>query len=146
MIRKFLWYGLLTFLLILLGTPSSQAQLNKNPDAWINNPLGVKPLYLHFGRGAMYLSALTGIAYYLTRKNKEIEDKRLSFYFENGTMWSYKYPHTIVPETNLGVNYKVNKWLAYGADIGVYFPRDDFNQSTGLSMLRVYNKMYFVDN
>jgi opacity protein-like surface antigen len=146
MMRKYLWYILLTSLLILLGTPSSQAQLSNNPDAWINNPLGVKPLYLHFGRGALYLSALTGIAYYVTRKNKELEDKRLSFYFENGTMFSYKYPNTIIPESNVGVNYKVTKWLAYGADMGIYFPRDNFNQATGLSMLRIYNKMYFVDN
>ena len=147
MIKKHICWILLTVSLMLLSAPTCEAQLNKNnPGAWINNPLGVKPLYLHFGRGAMYLSALTGIAYYINRKNKEIEDKRLSFYFENGTMFSYKYPNTIIPETNVGVNYKVTKWLAYGADMGIYFPRDNFNQATGLSMLRIYNKMYLFDN
>ncbi len=146
MIRKYLGNILMTGLLILLGIPSSQAQLTRNNEnAFINNPLG-SPFNLHLGAGVVYLSAFTGVAYFLTRKNKEIEDKRLSFYFESGLNYSYEFQNTIIPETNLGVNFKVTKWLAYGADIGIYSPRDDFNQATGLSMLRIFNKFYFVDN
>ena len=136
----------LIFVLCLCTCPKhSFAQLSSNPDARINNPLGFSPLYLHLGRGALYVSLLTGAAYYVNRKNKEIEDKRLSFYLESGTMWSYEYPFTLIPETNLGFNFKVVKWLSYGADVGVYHPRDEFNQSTGLSMLRVFNRFYFRD-
>ncbi len=141
---KFIFFITL-ILSTLVGVQTSSAQLSKNPSARINNPLGVGPLYLHLGRGAMYLSALTGVAYYLNRKNKEVEDKRLSFYLENGTMWGYKYPLTVIPETNLGVNFKVTKWLSYGADMGVYFPKDEYNQSSGFSMLRVFNRFYFRD-
>jgi len=135
---------LLVFIL-LFQIPNSFSQLSSNPDARINNPLGFSPVYLHLGRGALYLSALTGAAYYINRANKEIEDKRLSFYFENGTNWGYEHPFTFVPETSLGFNYKVLKWLSYGADLGVYYPKDDFNRSTGLSMLRVFNRFYFAD-
>jgi len=134
-------------MLLCLSTcpQSSYAQLSKNPKARINNPLGFTPLVLHFGRGAGYLALVTGAAYFINKKNKEVEDKRLSFYLESGTMWSYEFPYTLIPETNLGVNYKVLKWLSYGADMGIYHPRDDFNQSTGLSMLRIFNRFYFKD-
>lgn len=136
----------LVFVMCFCAIPKdSFAQLSSNPDARINNPLGFGPLYLHLGRGALYVSLLTGAAYYINRKNKEVDDKRLSFYLESGTMWSYEFPNTLIPETNLGFNYKVLKWLSYGADVGVYHPRDDFNQSTGLSMLRVFNRFYFRD-
>lgn len=147
MIYKSSFLIFLTFVMCMLVCPqTSNAQLSKDPSARINNPLGFGPLYLHLGRGALYVSLLTGAAYYVNRKNKEIEDKRLSFYLESGTMWSYDYPFTLIPETNLGFNYKVLKWLSYGADAGVYHPRDEFNQSTGLSMLRVFNRFYFRDS
>lgn len=136
---------ILSVLLLLFQVPECTAQLSSDPGARINNPLGGRPFRLHLGRGAVVLSALTGVAYFINKKNKDLEDKRLSFYLENGVMYGYKFPFTIIPETNLGVNYKVTKWLAYGADIGVYTPRDEFNQSTGISMLRVYNKFYLRD-
>jgi len=136
---------ILSILLFLFQVPECNAQLSSDPGARINNPLGGAPLRLHLGRGAVVLSALTGVAYFINKKNKDLEDKRLSFYLENGVMYGYEFPFSIIPETNLGVNYKVTKWLAYGADVGIYTPRDDFNQSTGLSMLRVYNKFYFRD-
>ena len=136
---------IITILSFLILPQHSHAQLRKNPEARINNPLGFSPLNLHLGRGAMYVSALTGVAYFLNKKNKEVEDKRLSFYLENGTMWGYRHPATVIPETNLGFNFKVLKWLSYGADMGVYFPKDEFNQSSGFSMLRIFNRFYFRD-
>ncbi len=136
---------LMVFMCIFASPENSFAQLSSNPRARINNPLGFSPLVLHFGRGAGYLAILTGAAYFINKKNKEIEDKRLSLYLESGTMWSYEYPNTLIPETNLGVNYKVLKWLSYGADMGIYHPRDEFNQSTGLSMLRIFQRFYFRD-
>ncbi len=144
--RKSSFLVSLVFVVCFFTSPTSSiAQLSKNPDARINNPLGFTPLNLHFGRGAMYVSILTGGAYFINKKNKELTDKRLSFYLESGTMWSYEYPFTTIPETNLGINFKVLKWLSYGADVGVYHPRDEFNRSTGWSMLRIFNRFYFRD-
>ena len=146
MMLKKCFFIFLVFVLGIFTYPkSAMAQLSNNPKARINNPLGFDPLNLHVGRGAMYVSLLTGAAYFINKKNKEVEDKRLSFYFESGTMWSYEFPYTLIPETNLGVNYKVLKWLGYGADVGIYNPRDEFNRSTGFSMLRIFNRFYFRD-
>lgn len=139
---------LLSLFLVLVfctGPNSCFAQLTTDSSRRINNPLGFAPVRLHLGVGVLYLSTLTGIAFYLDRKNKEIDDKRLSFYFESGTNWSYKFPFTTIPETSLGFNYKVLKWLSYGADVGVYHPRDEFNRASGLSMLRIFNRFYLRD-
>ena len=136
----------LILMLIFCSYPKDGfGQITRDRGDRINNPLGFEPVNLHLGVGALYFGVLTGAAYIIDRKNKEVDDKRLSFYLESGTNWSYRFPFPLIPETSLGVNYKVLKWLSYGADVGIYNVRDEVNQSTGLSLLRIFNRIYIRD-
>lgn len=113
-------------------------------DEWYQNPLGFEPLNLHTAMGFLVPAAAVGVCLLLTEKDSTLQHK-LSVYNESGISWGYKYPYTTLYQNNTGVNYQLRKFMSVGMDFDMYFPRDDYNQTTGFA-LRPFARFYPVNN
>lgn len=137
-VRKLL---ILVFSTLLLCN-SLQAQYWPG-DHWYDNPLGFDPVKLHSSMGFILPAIAVGTCLLLTKKDPGLKDK-LSVYNETGLSWGYKYPHTFMPQNNTGVNFQLRKFMSIGTEFDVYFPRDDFNKTTGFA-IRPFARFYPVN-
>ncbi len=112
-------------------------------DQWYENPLGFKPLELHAAMGFLVPSVAVGTCLLLTKKDPDLKH-RLSLYNEIGLSWGYKYPHTFMPQNNTGINFQLRKFMSVGIEFDMYFPRDDFNKTTGFA-IRPFARFYPVN-
>ncbi|WP_153796252.1 acyloxyacyl hydrolase [Foetidibacter luteolus] len=112
-------------------------------DKWYNNPLGFKPLNLHTSMGVIVPTVAAGTALLLTTKDSTLQ-RKLSIYNETGFSWGYKYPYTFLPQNSTGINYQLRKWMSVGVELSMYFPRDDFNKTTGVA-IRPFARFYPVN-
>lgn len=112
-------------------------------DKWYNNPLGFKPLELHAGMGFLAPAVAVGAIVLLTKKDSSLRH-RLSVYNETGFSWGYKYPYTFLPQNNSGINFQLRKYLSIGVEFDIYFPKDDFNNTTGFA-IRPFARFYPVN-
>ncbi len=113
-------------------------------DRWYTNPLGFKPLKLHTSMGFLVPAAVVGVSLLLS-DNDSAKFKKTSIYSEAGVGWGYKYPYTLLPQINTGVNIIIRRWLSVGAELDVYFPKDDFNSTSGIA-IRPFARFYPVNN
>lgn len=112
-------------------------------DSWYNNPLGFEPVKLHTSMGFIIPAVAVGTCLLLTKKDPNLKD-RLSIYNETGLSWGYKYPHTFIPQNNTGINFQLRKLMSVGVEFDVYFPRDDFNKTTGFA-IRPFARFYPIN-
>jgi hypothetical protein len=112
-------------------------------DHWYDNPLGFDPVKLHSSMGFIIPAVAVGTCLLLTKKDPDLKDK-LSIYNETGLSWGYKYPHTFMPQNNTGINFQLRKFMSIGIEFDVYFPRDDFNKTTGFA-IRPFARFYPVN-
>ncbi|PAC26503.1 acyloxyacyl hydrolase [Flectobacillus sp. BAB-3569] len=112
-------------------------------DSWYNNPLGFEPVKLHTSMGFIIPAVAVGTCLLLTKKDPNLKD-RLSIYNETGLSWGYKYPHTFMPQNNTGINFQLRKLMSVGVEFDVYFPRDDFNKTTGFA-IRPFARFYPIN-
>lgn len=128
--------------LILLISFQTKAQFSYG-DHWYDNPLGFKSLSLHTSMGFIVPAVTVGVVMLLTKKDTSLRN-RLAIYNETGLSWGYKYPHTFLPQNNTGINFQLRKYMSIGIELGVYFPRDDFNKTTGFA-IRPFARFYPVN-
>ena len=128
--------------ILLLHSPSVKAQFPYG-DHWYSNPLGFKPLELHSSMGFILPAVAVGSCLLLTKKDTTLHN-RLSIYNETGLSWGYKYPHSFLPQNNTGINYQLRNFMSVGVEFDVYFPRDDFNKTTGFA-IRPFARFYPVN-
>lgn len=128
--------------LLHLHPPPVKAQFPYG-DHWYSNPLGFKPLELHSSMGFILPAVAVGTCLLLTKKDTNLHN-RLSVYNETGLSWGYKYPYSFLPQNNTGINYQLRKFMSVGVEFDVYFPRDDFNKTTGFA-IRPFARFYPVN-
>ena len=46
-----------------------------------------------------------------------------------------------MPQNNLGINFQLRKFISVGIELDIYFPRDNFNKTTGFA-LRPFARFY----
>jgi Lipid A 3-O-deacylase (PagL) len=129
-------------LTLVLSSVKAQAQYPID-DQWYENPLGFKPLQLHASMGFVVPAAAVGTCLFLTKKDTSLR-QRLSIYNEVGLSWGYKYPHSFIPQNNTGINFQLRKFMSVGIEFDVYFPRDDFNKTTGFA-IRPFARFYPIN-
>ncbi len=100
--------------------------------AWYYNPLGVSPIALEAKNGFLLPAVAVGICLFATKKDTALAN-RLSFYNESGPSWGYKYPYTVLFQSNAGINYHLRKWMSIGFEMSVYVPRDSVNNTIGFA-------------
>lgn len=128
--------------ILLLSSTSLKAQFAYG-DHWYTNPLGFKPLNLHAMQGFLFPAIAVGACMLLTNKDPNMQN-RLSIYNETGFSWGYKYPYTFLPQNNTGINFQLRKFMSVGVEFDIYFPRDDFNKTTGFA-IRPFARFYPVN-
>lgn len=112
-------------------------------DHWYQNPLGFYPLNLHTSMGFFVPAAIAGTWLLLTKKDTSLANK-LNLYCEAGTTWGYKYPYTLMPQLNAGINYQIRKHLSLGTEFILLTPCDAFNHTTGFA-LRPFARFYLFN-
>lgn len=133
---------LLSIALSILAIMPSKAQFSYG-DHWYNNPLGFEPLNLHTSMGFIVPAAAVSAILLLTKKDSSLHH-RLSAYNETGLSWGYKYPHTLLPQNNTGINFQLRKYMSVGIEFDVYLPRDEFNKTIGF-VIRPFARFYAVN-
>lgn len=134
--------GILLAMMLFLLPSSSKAQFPYG-DHWYSNPLGFKPLELHSSMGFILPAVSVGACLLLTKRDTSLHN-RLSVYNETGLSWGYKYPYSFLPQNNTGINYQLRKFMSVGVEFDVYFPREDFNKTTGFA-IRPFARFYPVN-
>jgi len=129
-------------ILTLMVSNNINAQYGKG-DSWYNNPLGFEPVKLHTSMGFIIPAVAVGTCLLFTKKDPSLKDK-LSVYNETGLSWGYKYPNTFMPQNNTGINFQLRKFMSIGVEFDVYFPRDNFNKTTGFA-IRPFARFYPVN-
>ncbi len=113
-------------------------------DHWYDNPLGFAPVELHT-RNAFLIPALAvGVCLLLTPRDSA-HTGRMVLFNEAGPSWGYKYPYTSMFQNNVGVQWYLRQWMSVGFDIGLYLPRDQFNNTAGI-VLRPFARFLPVNN
>lgn len=109
------------------------AQTFAPDDHWYNNPLGFDPVELHARNGFLIPALAVGICLLLTDRDSVYTGTR-SHHAENGLSFGYKYPYATLYQQNFGVQFQLRKWMSVGVDMGVYVPRDRFNNTFGIAV------------
>lgn len=135
--------ALLTLLVPFLFCGTSLKAQFSYGDQWYSNPLGFEPVKLHTAMGFLLPAAAVGTCLLLT-KNDTALSRRLSVFHESGYSWGYKYPFAGLSQHNTGVNLMLRRWLSVGADIDLYFARDQFNNVAGVG-IRPFARFYPVN-
>lgn len=135
------WLLLLTALLPLRETVAQGTFAYG--DSWRTNPLGFSPLNLHTRNGLLVPAFAVGVALLVTPRDTSLSD-RWRFYGDTGLSEGYKPPHTSVYLGNVGVLYRVRRWMEVGVEASYYGVRDRFNHTWGLG-LRPVARFYPVD-
>jgi hypothetical protein len=111
---------------------------------WYQNPLGISPVSLHTGNG-LYIPALAATAILIfTRKDSTIRN-RISFYNDLGISYGYYASKTTVYQNNIGILYKVRKYMSIGAEISAVHVKDEINNTWG-SGIRPFVRLYPIHN
>ncbi|MDX2002617.1 MAG: acyloxyacyl hydrolase [Chitinophagales bacterium] len=113
-------------------------------DTWYQNPLGFSPLNLHTSMGFFLPAVAVGACLIFTKKDTSLH-RKFSVYNETGFSWGYKYPFTFLPQNNTGVNFQLRRWMAVGAELDFYFPKDGFNNNTAGIAIRPYARFFPVN-
>lgn len=107
---------------------------------WYQNPLGVSPIALHTGNG-IYIPAIAAAAILIFTKSDEAISNRLSLYENFGVSWGYYASRTTVYQNNVGLLFKVRKYLSLGAEFTSYHVTDDVNNTFGFG-IRPFVRFY----
>ncbi|HEV8507583.1 MAG TPA: hypothetical protein VGQ53_19360, partial [Chitinophagaceae bacterium] len=118
---------LLLISLIYLAKASGQiSQIYPPFTKWYQDPLGLKPVQLSTAFGFVCGSVATAACLLLTKSDSAFE-KKLSFYWEGGYGLGYKPPYTNVFQNDIGVLYRVRKWMSLGVALNFSHFTDQVN-------------------
>jgi len=102
-----------------------------------------RQINLHTKNGFLIPAIVVGVCLLTTQADSQFVD-RIGFYNESGISWGYKYPYSSLFQNNTGVQFFLRRWMAIGIDLGLYFPKDSFNSTTGIS-LRPFFRFYPIN-
>lgn len=137
---------LLIFSFSLLLTQQSFGQVNNSFGSlppftkWYQNPLGVSPISLHTGNG-IYLPAIAATAILIFTKKDTTLKKRISYYYDIGVSYGYYASKTTVYQNDIGILFKVKKYMSLGAEFMTYKVSDDVNNTWGFG-IRPFVRFY----
>src|ERR1700761_6910540 len=106
-----LFIYLLTFSLVKTGTAQTTGEYPPYTK-WYQDPLGLKPMELSTAFGFLWGSSAVAASLIFT-KNPSFRE-RCSLYQEAGLGYGYKPPYTAVFQNEMGVAYRIRKWLSAG--------------------------------
>lgn len=130
-------------IILMLAFSLTRAHAQYPPgEHWYQNPLGFKPLKLHTSMGVV-LPTIGVVAFMLFTPRDSSLRNRFSFYSDAGFSWGYKYPHTFLPQTNMGINFFMRRWMSVGIETSLYFPNDHVNSTVGMA-LRPFARFYVL--
>jgi len=139
---------ILVLIISFLFTGCSLAQVNNSAGSlppftkWYQNPLGVSPISLHTGNG-IYLPALAATAIIIFTKRDTTLRNRISFYGDLGASFGYYASKTTVYQNNIGLLYKIRKYMSLGAEFSTVHVTDDKNNTWGVG-LRPFVRFYLI--
>lgn len=133
-------FGNTTLLLLAMLASPLAAQRNELDERWYQNPLRFQPLALHTRNGFLLPALAAGIALALTDGDAATREP-VAMIIEGGWSQGYKYPYTGMAQASAGVLRPVRQWLAVGAAISGYRPRDAFNATEGVAA-RLFTRWY----
>lgn len=107
---------------------------------WYQNPLGVSPLALHTGNGII-IPAIAATAILIFTKKDDVLTNRVSYYDDFGVSYGYYADKTTVYQNNLGILYKMRRYMSVGAEFSTVHVTDDKNNTWGLG-LRPFVRFY----
>ncbi len=126
-------------LCVLLSTVSAQYPPFTK---WYQNPLGFKPVNLHTANGIILPAIAAGVGLLLTKKDSTVK-KRLSFYTDAGFSKGYYASRTMVYQNDIGVLFRMRKFLSIGVEWVNYHVSDEVNNTWGFG-LRPFARFYPV--
>ena len=95
---------------------------------WYQDPLGLKPLQLSTAFGFVWSSTSIAACLVFT-KNDSAFQKKFKIYADQGMSFGYKYPFTLVAETDAGMMYDIRKWMAVGLEWNVFHFKDKIDDT-----------------
>lgn len=109
---------------------------------WFQDPLGFKPLELSSAYGFVWGSTAIAACLILTKKDSAFQ-KRLAVYQEAGFGFGYKRPHTTSFQNDLGLLYKLRKWMSMGTGWNTFHFKDKTNNTWSFG-IRPFARWYPV--
>jgi hypothetical protein len=101
---------------------------------WYQDPLGLKPVQLSTAFGFVCGSVAAAACLLLT-KNDSAFEKNLSSYWEGGYGFGYKPPYTSVLQNDIGVSYRIRKWMSLGVALNFSHFTDQVNNTWTVGMM-----------
>jgi len=95
---------------------------------WYQDPLGIKPLQLSTAFGFVWGSVAIATCLIFT-KNDSAFQNRLSVYQEVGFGFGYKPPYTNMFQNDIGLMYKIRKWITVGVGWNTFHFKDKINNT-----------------
>lgn len=109
---------------------------------WYQNPLGVSPVALHTGNG-LYLPAIAATAIIVFTKRDTTLQNRLWYYDDVGVSFGYYGSKTTVYQNNLGLLFRVRKYMSLGAEFTTAHVTDSKNNTWGFGV-RPFVRFYAI--
>jgi hypothetical protein len=114
---------------------------------WAENPLGFYPLGLENGNGFYWGTAAITATFLLGEifsKKDTLTKYRTSFFVEPGVYAGYDNRKGIITSVNnLGIQYRVMRWMAVGGEVYSYIYQGPLNKTVGLGA-RPFARWYIV--
>jgi len=101
---------------------------------WYQDPLGLKPIQLSTAFGFVCGSAAVAASLLFTQKDSTLK-KRLTPYCEGGYGFGYKPPYTNVLQNDIGILYKMRKWMSLGVCLNFSHFKDEINNTWTVGMM-----------
>ena len=109
---------------------------------WYQDPFGLRPLELSSAAGFIWGTAAIAACVILTKKDSAFH-RKIAMYNESGLSFGYKPPYTMAFQNNMGMIYKMRRWMAVGMDWNAIHFADDAG-STWSFGIRPFARWYFI--
>ncbi len=100
---------------------------------WYQDPLGLKPLQLSTTVGFIWGSVAVS-ACLIFKKNDSSFQKKISIYQEAGIGIGYKPPYANMFQNDIGIMYKVRKWITLGIEWNTFHFKDKIDNTWSFGM------------
>jgi len=95
---------------------------------WYQDPLGLKPLELSSAYGFIWGSTAVAACLIFTKRDPDFQ-KRVSYYHEAGFGFGYKPPYTSIFQNDIGMMYRLKKWMSIGLGWNSFHFKDRTNDT-----------------
>lgn len=138
-----------TLLILLLCSSFNSAFAQSKFVQWAENPLGFYPLGLESGNGFYWGTAAIAATFLLGEifsKKDTLTKFRGSLFVEPGVYAGYDNRRGIITGiNNLGMQYRVLRWMAVGGEVYAYIYQGPLNNTAGFGA-RPFARWYLIHN